>query len=57
MNIKKNYKIYNAKLYTMIKSFSYWYHYFEQLYHSKKIIINYKNLHLFINIYSLLKDK
>lgn len=45
IDIKKNYKIYNAKLLTIIESFCYKRHYLKQLYYNIKLFIDYSNLH------------
>ncbi len=54
---RKNYKIHNAELLAIVKSFCHWCHYLEQPYHTLKVLIDHSNLHSFMNTNKLTRKQ
>ncbi len=53
IDVKKNYKIYDAELFTIVDSFCHWRHYLKKLYHTLEVITNNNNIRAFMSMHKL----
>ena len=53
IDVKKNYKIYDAELLAIVDSFCHWRHYLKKLYHTLEVLTNNNNLRAFMNTHKL----